>query len=433
MKRLNLLTGSWCGDREHTLTFPEKWDLVVAAPRPTPAMDRSELENRIAAPVDGPPLLQLLTADKTLAVLVDDHTRPTPVRDALTFVIKTARAAGIPGSRIKVVVGLGTHILDREDLLRGKIGSDLGDGIEVVSTTCATESTLQHVGRTARGTPILVNRAFASADVRIGINGVYPHDDVGFSGGAKILVGALGATTIQALHRGHPPVLRGSRLETPFRLELEEIADRIGLHYSINLVLNTRKEIVAAAAGGFRSAFRQAAMVVRGSLGIEMPSRLDLLISNAYPFDTSLSVLGKSTWPFKRAGGCRCRILVTSLCDCSAGREPFPVNRAQARFNRLKSILYLSQGKAKVREWTRVAGTRLNRNGIWEPPYAVYVPFIENVRRRRPFFVGEGVAFYDWSRLLAKVHERLDPNHRARVVVIPSAPLQYPIIDSVAV
>jgi nickel-dependent lactate racemase len=424
MPTVGIRTASWCGDREHTLAFPDDWELLVLEDSAPVGLDRGEIERRIRNPVAGPSLAQLFAPGKSVAIVIDDHTRPAPMHDALAVVVDEARRAGIPVSSIRIVVALGTHVLDRKEMLAGKLGSLMEQGIEIVLPDCSSDRELRTIGTAPRGFPVEINRHVADADVRISINGVYPHDDVGFSGGAKIMIGVLGIRTIHALHSAHGRVVRGTVLETAFRTELEAVADLVGLHYSVNLVVNRSKQIVAVGAGEFRAAFREAAREAGRFLGVEIPAPVDVVVSNAYPFDTSLSVVGKGLWPFHHCRTARFRILVASLCDCSDARVSFPVSPAQERRSRLKRALFLSQGKALVGGLARRAEVSLR--GPWSQDYVVYVPFVERESRGKPWMIGRGRAFYSWPELMGSLAKAMPAGRRPRVAVFPSAPLLYP-------
>jgi hypothetical protein len=419
-------TGSWCGDRPFHLAFPEGWKVTVAGADPPPAISADELASAIASPVGTRPLAELLTSAKSLAVLIDDHTRPTPVRDTLEEVIRIARSAGIPESRMKVVVALGTHVLDKRSLMREKVGDLYDSGIELVFPNAFDDRSLVRLGGGPDGYPLEVNRDFAEADVRVTISGTYPHDDVGFSGGAKILIGAFGLRTISALHRKHQPILRGSVVECDFRTALESLADTVGVDYSINLVLNQRKEVTAAVSGAFRPAFRQAVSIFQRSHGVALDGEIDVLISNAYPLDTSLSILGKSTWPFRVRPDVPFKILVTALCDCSDRRLPFSTTPTERRLNVLKRALFLNQGKKALRELMAGLRARRSTERMWDHGHVVYVPHLHGRQRRRSV-VGGAPAYHSWSEVIAALRHGLPRGHVPHVVVLPCAPLLFPI------
>lgn len=425
-RRVTLRTGSWCGDRTFALFFPAEWEIVQLGGEPPAALPEAEIEARLEQPVEGPSLQEVLTDARSVAIVIDDHTRPTPVQQVLSHLVGRARASGVPDRAIKIVVALGTHVLDDPDIMRRKLGSLFDAGVDIVYPRCDDPTTLERVGVASGGYPILVNRELAEADVRITVSGIYPHDDVGFSGGAKILIGTLGLRTISALHRSHRPVLRGSTTETAFRTELEAVADAIGIDYSVNVVLNHEKEVAEVVSGEFRSAFREAASVARRHFGVTLHPEADVVISNAYPLDTSLSVLGKSLWPFHCLERPRFRILVTALCDCSGRRVPFATSPREARLNAIKRTLGLSQAKAGLRRLRANVSARVAPEVPWDRGHVVYVPHVEVDGQRTPTTVAGARAYSAWDEILDGIRRETPPGSRLRVLVLPYAPLLFP-------
>jgi len=384
-------------------------------------MSTSALTQGLFEPVAGPGLDEILSPDKSVAILIDDHSRPTPVQKPLASVLRFIEDAGVPAARTKIVVAMGTHLLGDERLLREKLGNIYGGEVEIVINECAKRRALVGVGQLDDGHPLLVNRVFGNADVKITVSGVYPHDDVGYSGGAKILMGAFGLTTLSALHRKHPSVGRGAALETTFRTELEAIADRIGIDYSINLVLDPRKQITAAVSGPFRSAFRQAAEFVARQSAVTVHGDFDVVVSNAYPFDASVSVLGKSYWPFVQCRNTKVEVVMTSLCERSGGRLPWSTSEAERWLHRIKEGSGLRRAKRIVLSLRE----RLSGAGPPGPRRIVFAPRPSSAGTSSRKSVEGMPVYHSWNDVTAVLEEGLS-SQRPRVALFPWAPLLYP-------
>ena len=115
--------------------------------------------------------------------------------------------------------------------------------VEIIFPDCHKIKDLVYVGKSNSGIPVYINKHYANADLKIGVSGVHPHNEAGFSGGAKILIGMLGLETLSQFHLKYGSIVRGSAINTNFRNVLEHFADLVKLDYSINCVINKDKNI----------------------------------------------------------------------------------------------------------------------------------------------------------------------------------------------
>ncbi len=425
--RIPLRTGSWCGEREFELSFPDHWSVTVHSGNMPGPLSEEEIDERLENPEDGPQLSGLMDKDKTVAILIDDHTRPTPVVRVLRHLLAEAEKAGVPRANIKILVALGTHILEDRSFMESKLPGILGGNIEVLFPDCRDNAELKLVGRSNLGIPVYVNRVFAEADVKIAVSGIYPHDEAGFSGGAKIMIGVLGLRTLSLFHRKFSLLERGRDIETPFRDELESFARLAGVNYSINIVSNDRKEISELFCGDFKVAFRRAAAFASNCCRTTSDPEADIVVSNAYPLDTSLCVLGKSTWPFRRAGKKTFRILVTSLCDCSGYRLPFSSSDRELRFQKFKKLLYITQFKKEFNRLKLLLLSRAFPARKWRAPYVIYVPHVSDDVKKRKRVHGNCVMEYSWEDIVGELSREFPADYSPRVSVYSCAPLLYPM------
>ena len=139
---------------------------------------------------------------------------------------------------------------------------------------------------------MLVNKAVADSDFLVGIGGIYPNHTAGFGGGSKLALGVLGFRSIATLHYRHRSVGWGTPNSLgSFRRDLDEIAQLIGL--------NTNSVATAERRPRSRPGpLREPPCLLRGSARLggkeayRAPApddRTDVVISNAYPADLSLT------------------------------------------------------------------------------------------------------------------------------------------------
>jgi lactate racemase len=316
MATIQLKSAAWYGDATLELDLPEEWAVEERAPRPLAALGPDGIRAALAAPIGTPPLEAIARGCQSAVIVIDDLTRPTPTAALLPPVIAALRAAGIERGNIRVVVAGGTHETASDVEIAKKMGPGL-DGVDVVAHDMRA-SRLEDLGTSPRGVPIKVNAQVASADVKIGIGGIYPHPAAGFSGGSKIVApGACGFETARQLHDALPKAGRGNAGASVFRDEVDAIAGRIGLDFIVNAVLNQDRQVAALFCGDRVAAHRAGMRFARDVYAIDPVDRADIVIADAYPFDTYLHfAFDRAFWPL---AGAPPRALKIGIAACPGG------------------------------------------------------------------------------------------------------------------
>jgi nickel-dependent lactate racemase len=230
---------------------------------------------------------------KSVAIAINDKTRPVPHQYLLPPLLERLEAAGIAPEAIQLVIAVGLH----GPMPAGEFSAILPEAVlkryRVLSHDAKDANNLVYLGETARRTPVWVNKTFAQADVRIVVGNIEPHQFVGFSGGVKsAVIGLGGAETIQHNHAMlTDPACRVGDYETnPARQDVEEIGTKIGVHFALNAILNQEKQIVYALAGSPLAVMQAGIPLSRQVCQLQVPWRYDLLIVSAggHPKDINL-------------------------------------------------------------------------------------------------------------------------------------------------
>ena len=137
-----------------------------------------------------------------MAIVVDDPSRWTPVREALPIVLGRLHAAGVRPSDVTISVGVGRHLAVDAAAMRRRVGDAVVDAYRCFSPPVDDLSAYVDLGMTPEGVPVRVFRPVAEADCRILIGSVLPHLQAGFGGGYKLIFpGTSHRSTLGALHR----------------------------------------------------------------------------------------------------------------------------------------------------------------------------------------------------------------------------------------
>jgi len=83
----------------------------------------------------------MLLRAKTIAILVDDGTRPTPVAEILPVLLSHLEESGFSREKIAIVMAIGTHEAMEKEALEAKLGSGIQSRYKVIQhNACRTTS-----------------------------------------------------------------------------------------------------------------------------------------------------------------------------------------------------------------------------------------------------------------------------------------------------
>jgi nickel-dependent lactate racemase len=252
-----------------------------------PAADfDATLRAALSYPIGLPPLRDLVKTGQRVIIISDDNTRLTPTKRIIPVLLDSLNQAGIPDRDIQVIISSGTHRAMTDAELEEKYGAPVMSRVKILPHRYKDSNSLVECGVTKRGTRILVNRHVVEADFRISVGNIVPHHPTGWSAGAKsVLPGVGGEETVAQMH------FLGSRypglgvVDTEMRREMEDFAERIGLNFILNVILNRDGKLVDAVAGHFVKAHRVGVEISGKVYGVPIPDLVDITISSTSPID----------------------------------------------------------------------------------------------------------------------------------------------------
>lgn len=285
------------------IELPDEWAVTVVEPRFVPGLTDSlaALQQALRNPIQSPPLRELVNPGDKVGVIFSDITRPAPNHLLLPAVLK--ELAHVSGEDITLFNALGTHRPNTDAELRGMIGDALVDGYRIVQNNAFNPFTQVHIGSTARGHEIWLNREVFECDLKILTGFIEPHLFAGFSGGGKALLpGMAGQRTVLGNHDADmiasPNATWGVTRGNPTWEEIREVGRQTGKVFLLNVTLNKNKEITAVFAGDLDAAHTAGCDFVKQSAMVPVPYPFDIVITtnSGYPLDLNLyqSVKGMS-------------------------------------------------------------------------------------------------------------------------------------------
>ena len=276
----------------HTLRFevPDENFAGVYEPR-LPQSFRPEAEliaEAFANPVGASRLRDMALTGKRVVVVIDDRTRPTPIRSLLPPVIDELHRAGVDAEALQCVIALGTHAPMTPEQIAERVGPALARRLHCVNPRYDDPDDLVYCGRGETGIEIWINRTYAGADFRVALGSILPHGATGYSGGAKILYpGVAGRQTVEAFHcaANLDPRNRTGVVESPIRHEIVRLAKQVGLDWIVNAVCGTDGRLRGLVCGHFVRAHRAGVREAERLHRVGIAEQLDVLVVGSYPSD----------------------------------------------------------------------------------------------------------------------------------------------------
>ncbi|UCB44567.1 MAG: DUF2088 domain-containing protein [Spirochaetota bacterium] len=282
------------GDGTCPVRVPQWCDILKMKHLPALEDPRKHIEDSLSNPIGSPALEKLVTSLKKpvdkieVAITVSDNTRPVPYSSnredgvLLPLLIKLEEA-GVKRKNITIIVGTGTHVPTSSTWKKLAFGATILDRYRIVDHD-STSPKLYSIGN-IDGVAVKINPHFCSADLRIATSLVEPHFMAGLSGGRKAV--CPGLVNIEATHLFHGAAFMDHPRATNLVLEGNpchefslKVAKKVGVHFSINVVLNNDMVSAGVYSGDLEAAHLKAVDKVKEYAVIPVEEEYDIVLTH---------------------------------------------------------------------------------------------------------------------------------------------------------
>lgn len=324
------------GTDELTVTVPARNLIGQFKAQRAIYLDQDErlIDEALKQPVGCPELDKLVKPGSSVAIVVDDNTRPTPTAQILPHVLAVLHQQGVEKRDITLVFANGSHRQNtREEQIKILGNERYLSEYRISDHDVHDTANLTDLGSTTRGTPVRINSWVAKADLRVLIGLIKPHAFAGYTGGGKsILPGVSSLETIIADHdyyaTDHHRSVLGVIDGNLIRSDIEEAAHLLSPCFIVNAILDEKKRILAVVAGDMIEAHRKGVSLLDDLVQVEIPEEADIVVVGcSYPTSVNLyqsanAVLNctKSVKPVVKKGGI---VILASPCSQGIGDGPF--------------------------------------------------------------------------------------------------------------
>lgn len=302
---------------------------------------KAEVERALKEPIGTKRLSEIAKPESKVAIVVDDAARKAPSERMLLPVLAELNAAGVKDENVTVIFGCGIHRAVKPEEATELVGAEVLKRVKTISHDAKAKD-LVHIGTTkTAGNKIMVNRVFAEADVRVLLGDVNYHYYAGYGGGRKsVLPAVCGAETIQHNHAllTNANARTGNLENNPVHIDMTEAAKLAKVDFIVNIVENSKGEIVKAFAGDLEAAFIEGTKLVDDIYRVFVDRRAEIIVvsSGGYPSDINLfqahKGLDNALDAVKRGG------VVILVAECIEGHGNQVFYDWMVRFGEVKAV-----------------------------------------------------------------------------------------------
>jgi len=268
------------------------WEIVKTKNEPAGVRDeRGEIDRALRNPIESQQLSRIVKSKSTVVITQEDHTRGTPGTLLIPPLLDILNKTGVPDENITIIFACGTHRGVKPEEQKKLVGEEVLERIQCISNNCDAPDFVQ-LGVTSRNTQVEINAIAAQADHLIVTGKVGYHYYAGFSGGRKsILPGISSRKTINQNHAFliSDLAVTGNLKENPIHEDMVEAANMLKSVFMLNIVRNTKKELLQAFAGNLFAAHQKACEFYDSLYRVKVKGLADIVLVGAgYPKDIDL-------------------------------------------------------------------------------------------------------------------------------------------------
>ncbi len=260
----------------------------------SPELNASELiEEAIRNPVGCGRLSELAKEKKNIVIIASDHTRPVPSKLIIPAVLKEIRSTN-PDANITILIATGCHRDTTNAELTYKFGEKITADEHICVHNCDDRKGIINIGKLPSGGDCEINSIAYNADLLVAEGFIEPHFFAGFSGGRKsVLPGVAGRSTVLANHCSefidNPHSRTGILENNPIHRDMLWAAKAARLKFIVNVVLNSEKEVIFAAAGDCESAHKKGTDFIQSLCSVNAVEADVVITTNGgYPLDQNI-------------------------------------------------------------------------------------------------------------------------------------------------
>jgi nickel-dependent lactate racemase len=357
------------GTEAPEVDVPDDATVVASGEQSVLADPSAAVRASLAHPLAGPPLGELVPRQGEVAVVFPDLTRPMPNTTVLPPLLAELERAGAGPDRVQLLCATGTHRQATPAEMAALVGPDIVRRYRIHDHD-ADDGDHVAVGE-VDGTPVLLDRRYVEAGLRILTGFVEPHFFAGWSGGPKGTCPGLAATS--TILEAHSPDRIADPRSTWLVTEGNPVHDFVRAatslcppELSVDVTIDRRRRLTGVFAGPLPVGHRAAIDFATGRVTSTVDGRFDVVVTTngGHPLDRNLYQAVKGMAAAERVVADGGIIVMAAACG-----DGVPGEGAFARILAAASTpgeLVGAGGPGQLDRWqAQVLGRVLARAEVW--------------------------------------------------------------------
>ncbi len=304
---------------------------IIESKGATPIADtKKALIESFSNPTGSIALKEKVKGRQKICIVISDSTRAVPTKLILEVLLGELENYGIKKEQITILIATGLHRPNLNEELESLVGTSVKENYRIVNHYARERETCEYIGKTKKGTPIIIDKAYLECDFRILTGLIEPHFMAGFSGGRKAI--CPGISYLDMFKHFHGPEILESHYASnanlennPFHLESTEIAKKAGVDFIVNVTINKNRDVTGVFSGDLEEAFNKGALFCSNSSRAMIKGEADIVITSGggLPLDATLYQAVKGmvcSLPAVKNDG---MIIIASECNEEIGSKEF--------------------------------------------------------------------------------------------------------------
>ena len=243
-------------------------------------------------PIGTPSLSKMAEGRDKVVIIASDHTRPVPSKVLMPLLLQEIRH-GNTNADITILIATGCHRGTTKDELTAKFGPEIVSSERIIIHDCDSSDCVS-IGTLPSGGQCRINRLAVQADLLVSEGFIEPHFFAGFSGGRKsVMPGVAARETVLFNHCAdliaHPSARAGILSGNPIHEDMLWASRQTGLSFILNVVINSKQEVVYAVAGDTQEAHQAGSDFLMDYCGVSAPPADIVIATNGgYPLDQNI-------------------------------------------------------------------------------------------------------------------------------------------------
>jgi nickel-dependent lactate racemase len=271
------------GKSQVCVRIPTRNFLGSIEPKEKPGVSdqTGEIERALKEPLGSKELDDIVKPESRVTIVVDDFNGRAPSDIIIPPLLDRLRNEGVKDENVTVLFACGVRgAVKPEEAIR-LLGESVCTRVKTTSHDSEAQD-LVDVGTTQKhGTKVFLNRLFTSADIRILTGDIGLHYFAGYCGGRKsVLPGISGEETVKHNHALllDPNAGTGMLAENPVNQDMTEAATMAKVDFVLNVVMNSKGELVKAFAGDLEQVFSEGVKLVDEMYRVQVDRRADIVV-----------------------------------------------------------------------------------------------------------------------------------------------------------